>query len=302
MGRIKCRVVTCVPPWEISDCTRASATDDGTANQNASCLSSGPTYPPPPCDSPSTNCEVVGIEVSQTGKGYGLVTSYGKILGYGNSESGSVQRERSTPVSALVACPLGGRWAVTQPGRVLPMLGAPYYGDALKLNLASAIVDMAATPTGKGYWLVSARGRVQAYGDAAFYGDDRSLATETPFVAIVPTATGKGYWLPTAGGRISAFGDAKYSGSPLTLHLEDPIVGMASDGAGGYWAVSSGGRVLPYGGAGRYGDPVNKPLPYPIVAMAATHIGKGYYLVASDGEIFNYGDAVYYGDPIKKKG
>lgn len=46
LGRIKCRVVTCVPPWEIdSSCTTASATDNATANQNASCLTPGPTYP-----------------------------------------------------------------------------------------------------------------------------------------------------------------------------------------------------------------------------------------------------------------
>jgi hypothetical protein len=37
--------VTCVPPWQIdSSCTTASATDNNTANQDASCLSAGPTY------------------------------------------------------------------------------------------------------------------------------------------------------------------------------------------------------------------------------------------------------------------
>jgi hypothetical protein len=46
IGRIKCRVVTCVPPWEIDPtCTTASATDNATANQNASCLGPDPTYP-----------------------------------------------------------------------------------------------------------------------------------------------------------------------------------------------------------------------------------------------------------------
>jgi hypothetical protein len=41
IGRIVCRVVTCVAPWEInSTCTTANAEDDGTANQNAPCLES----------------------------------------------------------------------------------------------------------------------------------------------------------------------------------------------------------------------------------------------------------------------
>jgi hypothetical protein len=44
LGRILCRVVTCVPPWEIEpNCTTVSATDNRTANQNAGCLTPGPT-------------------------------------------------------------------------------------------------------------------------------------------------------------------------------------------------------------------------------------------------------------------
>ncbi|MST35164.1 hypothetical protein GHK86_20830 [Acidimicrobiaceae bacterium USS-CC1] len=49
IGRIHCRVVTCVPPWEIDpSCTRTLATDDFTADQDAACLGPDPTYPPPP--------------------------------------------------------------------------------------------------------------------------------------------------------------------------------------------------------------------------------------------------------------
>ena len=48
IGRIVCRVVTCVPPWEVDPtCTTASAEDDGPADQNAACLGPVPTYPPP---------------------------------------------------------------------------------------------------------------------------------------------------------------------------------------------------------------------------------------------------------------
>jgi hypothetical protein len=43
LGRIQCRVVSCVPPWEIdSSCTTASAVDNNTANQNSACLQAPP--------------------------------------------------------------------------------------------------------------------------------------------------------------------------------------------------------------------------------------------------------------------
>jgi hypothetical protein len=44
VGRIVCRVVACIPPWEIDpSCTTAVAVDEGTAEQNAPCW--GPTPP-----------------------------------------------------------------------------------------------------------------------------------------------------------------------------------------------------------------------------------------------------------------
>ena len=49
VGRIHCRVVTCVPPWEIDpSCTRTLAVDDFTADQTAACLGPEPTAPPTP--------------------------------------------------------------------------------------------------------------------------------------------------------------------------------------------------------------------------------------------------------------
>lgn len=59
LGRIKCRVVSCVPPWEIDPtCTRTSATDNFTAEMNTPCNTSVPVPPPP---APVTSLEVTGV-------------------------------------------------------------------------------------------------------------------------------------------------------------------------------------------------------------------------------------------------
>jgi hypothetical protein len=48
MGRIVCRVVACIPPWEIDpSCTTAVAVDEGTATHNAPCWSTAPPAPGP---------------------------------------------------------------------------------------------------------------------------------------------------------------------------------------------------------------------------------------------------------------
>jgi hypothetical protein len=48
IGRIACRVVACIPPWEVDPtCTTTNAEDDGTAEQDAPCWTSAPPSPPP---------------------------------------------------------------------------------------------------------------------------------------------------------------------------------------------------------------------------------------------------------------
>ncbi|HXX91158.1 MAG TPA: hypothetical protein VEI83_13150 [Acidimicrobiales bacterium] len=49
MGRIVCRVVACIPPWEIDPtCTTAVAVDEGTAEHNAPCWTTAPPSSPQP--------------------------------------------------------------------------------------------------------------------------------------------------------------------------------------------------------------------------------------------------------------
>ena len=95
MGRIVCRVVACVPPWQVDPtCTTAVAVDNSTAEQNESCWTPAP--PMPPCNSPTTNCQVVGMVPSVDGGGYAVLTSFGLLLGVRRLHEGG-RRVRAPP-------------------------------------------------------------------------------------------------------------------------------------------------------------------------------------------------------------
>ena len=97
-----CRVVACVPPWTVDpSCTTAEAVDNSTAEQNEPCWTPAPPMPPtPPCASPATKCEVVGVVPSAVGGGYAVVTSFGRLFGYGDfPDDGDASRSGSWPPS-----------------------------------------------------------------------------------------------------------------------------------------------------------------------------------------------------------
>jgi hypothetical protein len=304
LGRIKCRVVACVPPWEIDPtCTTTSATDDGTANQNAACLTPGPTPPPVavvPCSNVATQCSVVAMAPSHDAKGYAMVTSFGKLFGFGDEVSiGDVSTDHlNRPIVGMAVCSLGGYWFVASDGGVFAFGDAAFLGSTGSIELNKPIVGMAGTPDGKGYWLVASDGGVFAFGDAKFFGSTGSIALNKPIVGMTATSTGKGYWLVASDGGIFAFGDAKFFGSTGSIALNKPIVGMAATPDGkGYWLVASDGGIFTYGDGMFEGSTGSIALDRPIVAMAATATSGGYWLGASDGGIFAFGDAHFYGSP-----
>ena len=171
-----------------------------------------------------------------------------------------------------------------------PALGGPPAGDQ------SAVVALAATPTGGGYWVVQADGAVTAAGDALFAGSAAGLRLRRPVVAAAATSTGAGYWLAASDGGVFSFGDAVFAGSTGALSLNQPVVGMAANPAGtGYWLVARDGGVFAFGEARFLGSMGGTRLNQPVVAMAATPTGRGYWLVAADGGVFSFGDAVYHG-------
>jgi len=223
VGRILCRVVACVPPWEITgSCTTASANDTGTAEQNLPCWTDAtPEPPPPPCESPATNCQTVGMAATPPsdapGTGYGLVTAFGALFAYG---------------------------------------AFPYDGAMNGKPLNKPIVGMAATPSGAGYWFVAADGGIFAFGDAQFYGSMGGKPLNKPIVGMAATPSGAGYWFVAADGGIFAFGDAQFYGSMGGKPLNKPIVGMAATPSGaGYWFVAADGGIFAFGDAQFYGSP-----------------------------------------------
>jgi hypothetical protein len=175
IGRIVCRVVSCIAPWQFdATCTTASATDDFTAWMDVACNTDVPAPPPPPCTSPATQCEVVGLIPSSDGLGYTMATAFGKILAFGDAVN---------------------------------------TGDAQSIRLAQPIVSLARTPDGRGYWLSAADGGIFAFGDAGFFGSMGGKPLDRPMVGMAGTPTGKGYWTVAADGGIFAFGDAGFFGS-----------------------------------------------------------------------------------------
>ena len=208
IGRIVCRVVACVPPWTIDPtCTTTLAVDNSTAEMNASCWTAAPpSPPPPPCLSDATRCMVTGMAASADARGYAMVTSFGKMLAFGDF---------------------------------------PSLGDMSTASLDRAMVGMAATPSGHGYWLVAADGGIFAFGDAVFAGSMGGRPLNAPIVAIGASPTGHGYHLVAADGGVFAFGDAAFDGSMGGQRLQRSVVGTAPAGAG-YWMVAADGGVFSF--------------------------------------------------------
>jgi hypothetical protein len=169
-------------------------------------------------------------------------------------------------------------------------------GDARTFPLTRPVVDIALTPTDRGYWLVAADGGIFAFGDAGFRGSTGAITLNQPIVGMATTPTGAGYWLVAADGGIFAFGDAGFHGSTGAMVLNQPIVGMATTPTGaGYWLVAADGGIFAFGDAGFHGSAAELRLNQPVRSIAATSSGGGYWFSASDGGVFSYGDATFLG-------
>ncbi|MGH9080651.1 MAG: hypothetical protein ACRDYE_11375 [Acidimicrobiales bacterium] len=173
IGRIVCRVVACVPPWEVDpSCTTANAQDDSTAEQDEPCWTPAPpSPPPPPCSSPLTNCEVVGMASSADGAGYGIVTSFGRLLAFGDfAAQGDVSSlVLNKPIVAVSARDQGGYYFAASDGGIFSFGDAPFLGSTGSLRLNRPMVGMASLPAATGYWLVAQDGGIFTF-DTSFLG------------------------------------------------------------------------------------------------------------------------------------
>ncbi len=196
----------------------------------------------------------------------------------------------AAPAVAQAAPPGGAGQPVLAIGAV-PLLDGP------PPESRSAVVALAATPTGRGYWVAQADGGVTAAGDATAAGSAAGLGLRRPVVGLAPTPTGGGYWLTASDGGVFAFGDAAFAGSTGAIALNQPVVAMAANPAGtGYWLAARDGGIFAFGEARFLGSMGATPLNQPVVAMAATPSGLGYWLAGADGGVFAFGDAAFLGD------
>jgi hypothetical protein len=178
--------------------------------------------------------------------------------------------------------------------------GAPSFGPATGMRLNANLVDIAATPSGRGYWATATDGGVFTFGDAEFLGSvgDRTLAA--PIVGIASTKSGHGYWLVGSDGGVFAFGDAAFHGSIANPGTAiGSIVAIAPTPSGnGYWLVGNDGGVFSFGDAAFEGAATSFAHGAPIVAMAPTRSGYGYLLLGADGGVFAFGDARFDGSAV----
>jgi hypothetical protein len=299
MGRIVCRVVACVPPWQVDpSCTTAVAVDNATAEQNEPCWTPAP--PMPPCNSAATNCQVVGLAPSADDAGYAVLTSFGKLFAYGDfaNDGDASGLELEAAVVAVATCPTGGYYLLGADGGIFAYGGAPFLGSTGGQQLNAPVVSMASTASGQGYWFVAADGGIFAYGDAVFLGSMGGQPLNAPVVGMAATPSGRGYWLVAADGGIFAYGDAVFLGSMGGQPLNAPVVAMAATPSGrGYWFVAADGGIFAFGDAVFDGSTGGIHLNKPVVGMAAYGNDAGYWLVAHDGGIFAFGGAPFLGSP-----
>jgi hypothetical protein len=173
--------------------------------------------------------------------------------------------------------------------------GAPSFGPSSGLKLNAGIVDVAATPSGRGYWTVASDGGVFTFGDADFLGSVGNLTLAAPIVGMAPTRSGNGYWLLGADGGVFAFGDAPFYGSIATSNPGRIAAIAATPSGHGYWLVGSDGGVFSFGDAAFEGAATSFAHRAPIVGIAPTRSGYGYLLAAADGGVFAFGDARFQG-------
>jgi hypothetical protein len=245
---------------------------------------------------PAGRAAAAGSSAPTPVQAYSLLTSDGRLVGYGGGFSGAVPAPTSQVVGIASTTDGHGAYAAEADGAVVALGDATFRGSMVGVRLSRPIVGVATDPSTGGYWLVASDGGIFSFGGAGFYGSTGGINLRKPIVGMASTPDGHGYWMVASDGGIFAFGDAGFYGSTGSVNLNQPVVGMASTPDGhGYWMVASDGGIFAFGDAGFYGSTGGVRLAQPVIAMTSSGDGHGYWMVASDGGIFAFGDAPFYG-------
>jgi hypothetical protein len=242
----------------------------------------------------------------------------------GASSAAAAATTTSAPKTTTTVRPPRAKPVVSaNPSHDVFAFGARFHGSTERERLRASVVDIAATPSGRGYWLLGADGGVFTFGDARFFGSGTRAGGS--YVGIAPTRSGRGYWLATRTGAVRSFGDASQarprptprgqivaiettpSGRGFWLaasngavfgvgdakpapapRLNEPVVGIAASGRGYLLAARDGG-VFAMRGARFGGSAAADTLRAPIIDVASSPNGRGYWLVAADGGVFAFG-------------
>ena len=224
-----------------------------------------------PHRSQSGNAPMVDLAPFADGDGYRTTDMFGNVEQFrtdGTRPSGSAPALRADEVvTSMANTPSGdGYWLFTSQGRVLPYLGAPFFGDLSTVVLNGSIVESVVTPTGLGYYMVGEDGGIFSFGDAVFYGSMGGVRLNEPVVALAPDPDGVGYWLVAADGGIFAF-EASFRGSMGAVPLNDEVVGMVAFG-NGYMMVAFDGGIFNFSDRPFHGSLGADPPPYRIISVA----------------------------------
>ena len=274
VGPIRCRVISCTPPWQIDPgCSTAARYDNNTRYHDRPCLHPKPV---------------------PTDGDLWVVSSDGAIWSQHNAQwhGGANNLPLARPIVGMARTRTkNGYWLVASDGGIFSYGDARFFGSTGALQLNQPIVGMAPTPSSQGYWLVASDGGVFCFGDAQFYGSTGALRLNQPVVGMAATPSGRGYWLVARDGGVFTFGDATFYGSGLGWGVSGPFAGIAPHPGGGYWLASASGYVLNYGSAPKLVNDPPRGLTASIVAITPTSTGNGYYTVGGDGSIYPMGDA-----------
>jgi hypothetical protein len=133
-----------------------------------------------------------------------------------------------------------GYWIFTSQGRVFPFGDARAFGDLAGIRLNGPVLDSIATPTDLGYYMVAEDGGVFAFGDARFHGSMGDKRLNAPVHSLVPDSDNAGYWLVAGDGGVFSF-DAEFHGSMGDKRLNKPVTGMVRHGNGYLMVAEDGG-------------------------------------------------------------
>ena len=201
--------------------------------------------------------------------------------------------------------PTGG-FVLWSDGRVEPLGGAHFYGDARSSGLNN-FVGMATDYLGSGYWLVTSSGRGFPFGGVCPTVVKAADAPRVGVVGVVGLADPEdteGFALITSTGKQFTFtctalspvatvapGPATRFGSHYGTHIvgawENDSTQWTYTPTGGY-VLWSNGRVTALDRASFYGDARTSDLNN-FVGLASDRDSKGYWLVTSSGKVFGFG-------------